>query len=313
MRDKRTRTYPPTTCVLPLCFFVNLVCIREKEDGEIARTSDNDNSDEDCPSDEEDDKEDCRPHRGYFRRLLRATKSSVYLLASSFLAILLCLLYIIGSILLWFIGIWGVIDWVLKNWKEKKSDIPEAMPGQEQGGDHWKRAWQLTTLRNHGAREDRGQEHFHVLPFLKSKTGVNVQHLARLTKTRDEKSKSEEELIEVDRKLAGARIDLDGLSENIKFRAKQRATQRWEDASNAKKERENEANTAATPAGQPGTAGGDAARGGGAGGRNGTSGNANGGAAGSDSSAADVTPGESVPLEDKEEVKLNEISRSDSC
>lgn len=88
--------------------------------------------------------------------------------------------------------------------------IPEVVPGQE-GGNHWENAWDLANLRNHGIREDCKHPHFYVVPFLKSKTGLDMPHLARLTKSRDEKLKSERELVEVDRELAHALIDVEYL------------------------------------------------------------------------------------------------------
>eukprot|EP00903_Cladosiphon_okamuranus_P014650 g13585.t1 len=99
----------------------------------------------------------------------------------------------------------------------KVEDAPEAMPGQEQG-DHWKNAWNLAKSRNHGFRVDCEHPHFNVVPFLESKTGLSMQHLGRQTKLHDDKTKSEEELVEVDRELADAPIDFKYLSRKVEKR-----------------------------------------------------------------------------------------------
>lgn len=159
-----------------------------------------------------------KQHPGYFRHLLFVMSKFGALAVAMLVASVLCFLYIVGTIILWFVGIFGIFDWVASNWKESQENIPKAMPGQEHG-DHWKRAWELASLRNHGVSEGRNRGHFNVVPFLKSKTGLDMQHLMRLTKARDAKSKSEEELIEVDRKLPDAHIDLKHLSDMITKRA----------------------------------------------------------------------------------------------
>lgn len=145
-------------------------------------------------------------HLGYVLRLLSAAASFVGLIVATGCAVLLCLSYIVGSFVLWVLGIGmllGKLGAEFWSWLvgEKQNDhrdvlIPDAMPGQEDG-DHWRRAWELAMLRNHGVREDCGQAHFHVVPFLKSLTGLDTQHLAKLTTERDERWKSERELIEV--------------------------------------------------------------------------------------------------------------------
>lgn len=153
--------------------------------------------------------EHAHQHLGYVLRLMSAAKSLCGLLLATVCAILLCLSYIMGSFVLWVLGI-GMLfgklgaelrKWRAEIWKTDESEqrgalIPDAMPGQEDG-DHWERAYELAMLRNHGVREDCGQAHFHVVPFLKSLTGLDTQHLAQLTKERDERSKFEKELIEV--------------------------------------------------------------------------------------------------------------------
>lgn len=178
---------------------------------------------------------------GYFVRLWKVVCSLLFLVLVTAGATVLCLLYVIGSILLWVCGICCIPLWVERNWKETireklsgetpatmpgqdspkampGQEIPEAMPGQEIG-DAWERAYELVKLRNHGVREDRGQTHFHVVPFLKSKTGLNMQHLMSLTKSRDERLKSELELSKVDGRLPAARISLRHLSDRAKSRA----------------------------------------------------------------------------------------------
>lgn len=192
-----------------------MVCTREKTEEESEPAPDDDS---DWDTEEEDEEEEEKVHPGYFRRFCSGLNACVILIFATFGAVLLCLLYIIGSIILWCVGICMIFKWCETNWNRKDDDIPEAMPGQEHG-HHWERAWELATLRNHGVREDGSQAHFHVVPFLKSKTGVDMKHLTRLTKARDEKTKSEEELADVDRKLPAARIDLRHLSDMVKRRA----------------------------------------------------------------------------------------------
>lgn len=141
---------------------------------------------------------------GYFWRFLFFFGSFVLLIVMTVCAVILCLSYIVGSFILWILGIWMLVSeqfvvlikWIMERGREDAPnahvpDIPDAMPGQE-GGIHWQRAWELATLRNGGV-----QGHFHVGPFLKSKKGLDMQHLARLVKDRDAKSKFEEELIKV--------------------------------------------------------------------------------------------------------------------
>lgn len=163
---------------------------------------------------------------------MSAAKSLAGLLVAVVCATLLCLSYIVGSFILWVLGIGMLLGklgaelrkWWVEIWKKNQSEqrgvlIPDAMPGQEDG-DHWERAWELAKLRNHGVREDRGQAHFHVVPFLKSLTGLDTQHLAKLTKERDERSKFEKELIEV-RLVAlvqvSSRVPLEWLMQNVRF------------------------------------------------------------------------------------------------
>lgn len=160
-------------------------------------------------------------HPGYFRRFCSGVQTSVVLIFATLAAVLLCLSYIIGAIILWCVGIRMIFAWCRANWKRKDNAMPEAMPGQEYG-DHWERAWELATLRNHGVREDGSQAHFHVVPFLKSKTGVDMQHLTRLTKARDPKTKSDKELMDVDGNLPAARIDLGHLSDMVNQRAQKK-------------------------------------------------------------------------------------------
>lgn len=128
---------------------------------------------------------------------------------------MLCLVYILGTFVLWILGIYRICEWMELNWKKRGGNTPEAMPGQEHGGT-WHRAWVLARLRNHGVH---GQAQFNGVPFLKSRTGIDVQHLAWLTKARDAKSKSVQELIEADRQLPETHIDLGHLLERVKRRA----------------------------------------------------------------------------------------------
>ncbi|CAM9807163.1 unnamed protein product [Ectocarpus sp. 6 AP-2014] len=159
---------------------------------------------------EEEEEMKEKVHPGYFRRIFITFLWSAVLVVATAVAAILCALYILFSIVLWFVGLHMIYKWVRTNWTPKSNDRPSAMPGQEEG-DHWQRAWDLVSLRNHGVREDFDQAHFNVLPFLKSKTGLDRQHLAWLTKARDDKSKSEEDLIDGDRELPGARIDMEHL------------------------------------------------------------------------------------------------------
>ncbi|CAM9266991.1 unnamed protein product [Ectocarpus sp. 4 AP-2014] len=159
---------------------------------------------------EEEEEMKEKVHPGYFRRIFFTFLWSAVLVVATAVAAILCAFYIFLSVALWFVGLHMIYKWVRTNWTPKRNDHPTAMPGQEEG-DHWQRAWNLVNLRNHGVREDFDQAHFNVLPFLKSKTGLNRQHLAWLTKARDDKSKSEEDLIDGDRELPGARIDMDHL------------------------------------------------------------------------------------------------------
>ncbi|CAM9266687.1 unnamed protein product [Ectocarpus sp. 4 AP-2014] len=151
-----------------------------------------------------------KSHPGYFRRLLIAVFWSAVLVVATAVAAFLCALYIFLSVVLWLVGLHMIYKWVQKNWTRNTDDIPGALAGQEDG-DHWQRAWELVSLRNHGVRGDFDNAHFNVLPFLKSKTGLDRQHLAWLTKARYDKSKCEKELTDVDRELPGVHIDLDYL------------------------------------------------------------------------------------------------------
>ena len=150
--------------------------------------------------------------RGYLRELESAVCVLGLLVVASLVAAMLCFSYIVGSFILWGSGHYRLLEWLQNNWgKESDDNTPEAMAGQE-SGKHWENAWALANLRNHGIRENSKHPHFYVVPFLKSKTGLDMQHLARLTSSRDGKSKSEKELVEVDRELAHAPIDLEYLS-----------------------------------------------------------------------------------------------------
>ncbi|CBN74319.1 Transient Receptor Potential Channel. Partial sequence [Ectocarpus siliculosus] len=159
---------------------------------------------------EEEEEMKEKVHPGYFRRIFITFLWSAVLVVATAVAAILCALYILFSVVLWFVGLHMIYKWVRTNWTPESNDRPRAMPGQEEG-DHWQRAWDLVSLRNHGVREDFDQAHFNVLPFLKSKTGLDRQHLAWLTKARDDKAKSEEDLIDGDRELPGARIDMEHL------------------------------------------------------------------------------------------------------
>ncbi|CAM9206508.1 unnamed protein product [Ectocarpus fasciculatus] len=189
------------------------------DDGSGTNESEDDDDDDDDGDDVDDGKEKPRP--GYFRRFLSGIKSLCYLLIAMVGASFLCLLYIFATTILWAVGIWMIVIWVYSNWEEKKGNVPEAMPGQEDG-HHWIRAWELASLRNQGVRANRGQAHFHVVPLLKSKTGLDMQHLAQLTKNRDDKSNSEAKLIEVDQKLPYFAIDLGHLQALAKERTEKK-------------------------------------------------------------------------------------------
>ena len=172
---------------------------------------------------QEEEKE--KPPPGYFWALFSGMRTVVVLLVAIVIASMLCFFYIICSVLLWVLGIYGIYVWLKDNWEKNDRKIPKAMPGQEKT-DHWVRAWQLAHLRNNGIREEGAQANFHVVPLLKSKTGLDMQHLARLSKARDAKTKSEKELVEVDRNLPDARIDL----EHLLLMVKSRAEQKWKDS-----------------------------------------------------------------------------------
>lgn len=149
---------------------------------------------------------------GYVRELASVVCALLIMIVAMAFATMFCLLYIFGAIILWIMGAFRLLVWLWNNCSQNRDDKnPEAMPGQE-GGSHWVNAWKLANLRNHGIREDREHPHFYVVPFLKSKTGLDMQHLARMANIRDEKSNSEKELVEVDRELADARIDIRHLS-----------------------------------------------------------------------------------------------------
>lgn len=94
-----------------------------------------------------------------------------------------------GSIILWFRGMWGVYEWV--RWEMKGKDgnknkakedndgllnCPTAMPGQERQ-DHWEKAWLLAKARNYRIQDDTKSVHFHVAPFLKSTKGLSMEDL----------------------------------------------------------------------------------------------------------------------------------------
>eukprot|EP00903_Cladosiphon_okamuranus_P014653 g13587.t1 len=201
-------------------------------------------------------------HLGYFLRIMSAAKSLVGLVLATICAVGLCILYIAGSFILWVLG-WGMLVRKLVaelwEWEDSQTEYgvapPDAMPGQE-GGDHWERAWELARRRNQGVREDYGPARFHfgpfyVVPFLKSLTGLESQHLARLTKERDERSMFEQELIEVDRTLAGAHIDLEHLGAKAKSRSKKAYQNRLTRVFGGSSDRDFRGSAAPTPASAP--------------------------------------------------------------
>lgn len=167
----------------------------------------------------EEDDEKLPP--GYFWALVSGMQAFVLMLFATVGASVLCFTYILGSMILWVLGICRISVWLKDNWGVRDKNIPESMPGQE-NTDHWERAWELACLRNNGVRDKGTQAHFHIVPLLKSKAGLDMQHLAQLSKTRDPKSKSEQELAEVDRNLPDARIDLEHLLRLVRLRADQR-------------------------------------------------------------------------------------------
>lgn len=200
-----------------LTFFLSLlVCTRGLS--ALEKTKEQNEEDMGNETDEEDD--DKEKELEFLERVESIAKQFAAFVFAPVGASVLYLLYVVGTIFLWGVGFVGIFKWVISTWKkrDRNNNIPEAMPGQELG-EHWERAWELASLRNHGVREDRGQAHFNVVPFLKSQTGLDMQHLMRLAKARDAKSKSEQELIAVDRMLPDARIDLEYLSDMIKERA----------------------------------------------------------------------------------------------
>eukprot|EP00903_Cladosiphon_okamuranus_P014655 g13588.t2 len=165
------------------------------------------------------------PNKGYFREPLGYCRGLLWmgiafgvLVFATACASVFCFLYIIASVILWVSGIVHLGCWLNKEWQKENTElVPESMPGLD-GGNHWENAWDLANLRNHGIREDCKHPHFNPVPFLKSKTGFDSSHLARLTKSRDEKLESERDLVEIDKELAHGPIDL----EFLKWRAEKR-------------------------------------------------------------------------------------------
>eukprot|EP00752_Nemacystus_decipiens_P011859 g10519.t1 len=191
---------------------------KKQEDGTSACETGGDDSDEsDQEQEEHGTKVKAPRERGYFDALVSLVGGVVGLAVGTVGGTVLCLFYIAGSVILWAAGILWLLPWLCENWNKSTEDTPEAMPGQEQG-DHWKNAWNLVKSRNHGFRVDCEHPHFNVVPFLTSKTGLGMQHLARLTKLHDEKSKSEKDLVDVDHELADVPIDVKYISRKVEKR-----------------------------------------------------------------------------------------------
>lgn len=150
---------------------------------------------------------------GYFYKLLLAVSALVALVVTTVVATLLCFFYIFGSVILWSCGFCRLFGLLYKRREgQPKKMIPEAMAGQE-GGKLWERAWDLANKGNHGIRRGCHHPNFHVVPFLKSKTGLDIHNLVRMTSIKDEKLESHKQLVQVDRELAHAAIDLKYLSQ----------------------------------------------------------------------------------------------------
>ena len=181
--------------------------------------------------DEEDDEsydgdgggEVANVHRGYLGRLLSAMLSCVFLLVATGPALVLCFLYVLGTFVLWALGIYRIIGkWMRLSLNERGRKTPEAMPGLADGCT-WDRAWEFASRWNHGVSEIRGYAHFNVAQFLKSNTGMNLHHLASVVKARDAKSKSEKEGIEADCN------SLDSVLEHLFERINRRAKMKQEE------------------------------------------------------------------------------------
>lgn len=69
----------------------------------------------------------------------------------------------------------------------RQLDCPTAMPGQERGG-HWEHAWEVVRAGNHRIRQVSESAHFHILPLLKSTTGLDMERLVMVIKHRNAKS-----------------------------------------------------------------------------------------------------------------------------
>ncbi|CAB1107646.1 unnamed protein product [Ectocarpus sp. CCAP 1310/34] len=117
-------------------------------------------------------------------------RSMFSLLIAMVAASFLCVLYVFATMILWAVGIWMIVTW----------GLGACQPAESR------------------ARANRAQAHFRVAPLLKSKTGLDMKHLAQLTKNRDDESNSEAKLIEVDQKLPYFAIDLGHLQALAKER-----------------------------------------------------------------------------------------------
>lgn len=123
---------------------------------------------------------------------LVAIKKVALLAVAVVCASALCFLYIIGTVLLWFVGIIGIFRICAReasNSKMVDGNIPKAMPGQEHG-DHLKRAWELVNMRNCTSLENRDQMHFNVGSFLTGISGLNKEDLVRSAMPPPKESKS---------------------------------------------------------------------------------------------------------------------------
>lgn len=157
---------------------------------------------------------------GYFQRLILYVELCGKFLAATLGGSVLICLYILGTFVLWFHGMYKIFEWSNEMHRSiyKISDRLDPVPGQEHG-DTWQKACKLARLKNHGAHD---QAHFNVVPFLKSSKGIDVQHLVRLTKSRDAKSQSDQELVGVDRQLPETHIALRHLLQRVEQGAEKR-------------------------------------------------------------------------------------------
>ncbi|CAM9398821.1 unnamed protein product, partial [Laminaria digitata] len=142
---------------------------------------------------------------GYLRPL---ALTAIYLVASAgalFVAAVCCLIYILGAVLLWLRGLYGVIEWCKWEWKNSPAgkNLPAdggkgaVMPGAwGVDGDAWENAKSVAinmscTSRKRAFAGDAG--HFDVELLLHMTTGWDLGHLSSLVRCQEEKEKEKED------------------------------------------------------------------------------------------------------------------------